>query len=37
MVKALVGHSQTGVTFSTYFKEGYLPSQLSEGINKLDF
>ncbi|MGR3795579.1 tyrosine-type recombinase/integrase [Vannielia sp. SX4] len=37
MVKALVGHSQTGVTFSTYFKEGFLPSQLQEAINRFDF
>ncbi len=37
LVKALVGHSQTGVTFSTYFKEGFLPAQLLEAINKFDF
>ena len=37
MVKALVGHSQTGVTFSTYFKEGFLPTQLREAINRFDF
>ncbi len=37
MVKALVGHSQTGVTFSTYFKEGYLPEQLHAAINRFDF
>ena len=37
MVKALVGHSQTGVTFSTYFSEGYLPRQLQAAINRFDF
>ncbi len=37
MVKAIVGHSQTGVTFSTYFREGFLPAQLSEAINEYDF
>jgi len=37
MVKALAGHSQTGVTFSTYFKEGYLPAQLKDAINRFSF
>ncbi len=37
LVKAIVGHSQTGVTFSTYFREGFLPAQLSEAINEFDF
>ena len=36
-LKALVGHSQSGVTFSTYFKDGFLPSQLREAINRFDF
>jgi integrase len=36
-VKALVGHSQTGVTFSTYFREGFLPLQLRDAINRFDF
>jgi integrase len=36
-VKALLGHSQTGVTFSTYFKEGFLPAQLADAINRFDF
>ncbi len=37
IVKALVGHSQTGVTFSTYFKEGFLRTQLQEAIDRFDF
>lgn len=37
LVKALVGHSQTGVTYGTYFTEGYLPSQLRDAINRFDF
>lgn len=37
LVKALVGHSQTGVTYSTYFKEGFLPTQLQDAINRFDF
>ncbi len=37
MVKAIVGHSQTGVTFSTHLKEGFLPAQLSDAINRYDF
>lgn len=37
LVKAIVGHSQTGVTYSTYFKEGFLPAQLSDAINRFDF
>lgn len=37
LVKALVGHSQTGVTLGTYFKAGFLPDQLLEAINRFDF
>lgn len=37
LLKALVGHSQTGMTFSTYFREGFLPIQLREAINRFDF
>jgi len=37
MLKAILGHSQTGVTFSTYFKEGYLPTQLQAAVNRFDF
>lgn len=36
-IKALVGHSQTGVTFGTYFKGGFLPEQLRVAINRFDF
>jgi integrase len=36
-VKAIVGHVQTGVTYSTYFKEGFLPAQLQAAMNKLSF
>ncbi|MDD9732216.1 site-specific integrase [Mameliella sp. AT18] len=37
VIKALVGHSQTGVTLGTYFQAGYLPSQLRDAINRFDF
>ena len=37
LVKAIVGHSQTGVTYSTYFKDSFLPVQLSEAIGRFDF
>ena len=37
VIKALVGHSQTGVTFGTYFKGGYLPEQLHAAISRFDF
>ncbi|WP_422074423.1 tyrosine-type recombinase/integrase [Tranquillimonas rosea] len=33
-VKAIVGHSQTGVTYTSYFREGFLPAQLRTAINK---
>jgi len=36
-IKALLGHSQTGVTFGTYFKESYLPSQLKDAIEAFEF
>jgi integrase len=36
-VKAIVGHAQSGVTWNTYFKDGFLPEQLRETINKFDF
>lgn len=36
-VKELVGHSQSGVTLSTYFTEKYLPAQLQPVINMFDF
>lgn len=36
LLKALVGHSQTGVTFGTYFKEGFLPAQLRDAINQFE-
>ena len=37
VIKALVGHSQSGVTFGTYFKGGFLPEQLYGAINRFDF
>ncbi|MFC2968606.1 tyrosine-type recombinase/integrase [Acidimangrovimonas pyrenivorans] len=37
MVKALAGHSQSGVTLGTYFKAGFLPAQLQNAINKFSF
>jgi integrase len=36
-VKAIVGHTQTGVTLGTYFKASFLPQQLQTTINKFDF
>ncbi len=36
-VKAIVGHAQSGVTWNTYFKEGFLPGQLRETINQFGF
>ena len=35
-LKSLVGHSQSGVTYGTYFGEGFRPEQLREAINKFD-
>jgi len=37
LIKALVGHSQTGVTLGTYFKSGFLPKQRLAAINRFDF
>lgn len=37
IVKAIVGHSQQGVTQQNYFKEGYTLRQLNEAIQKLDY
>lgn len=34
-VKALVGHRQSGVTYTTYFKEGFRPAQLRTAMNRL--
>jgi integrase len=35
MVKAIVGHAQTGVTQQNYFKQGYTLQQLSDALGKL--
>lgn len=35
-LRAIVGHTQSGVTFNTYFKEGFKPAQLHEAISKFD-
>lgn len=37
IVKALVGHSQKGITLQVYFQSGYTISQLSEAISMLRF
>ena len=37
IVKALVGHSQKGVTLQVYFKTGYTMPQLSDAISQLRF
>ncbi|MDP5217861.1 site-specific integrase [Ruegeria sp. 2205SS24-7] len=36
-VKAIVGHSQSGVTFDVYFKDGFKPAQLKEAIDRFEF
>ncbi|MEM1144069.1 MAG: site-specific integrase, partial [Pseudomonadota bacterium] len=37
VVKALLGHTQSGVTLNTYFKEGFLATQLHSSINRFAF
>ncbi|MGR3500540.1 MAG: site-specific integrase [Limimaricola soesokkakensis] len=32
-VKAIAGHAQTGVTYDTYFREGYRPAQLKAALD----
>jgi integrase len=34
MVKAIIGHEQSGVTHTSYFKAGYSPEQLKAAINR---
>lgn len=36
-VPAIVGHSQAGMTYNTYFKDGFLPAQLKATIDLFDF
>jgi integrase len=36
-VPAIMGHSQTGMTYNTYFKDGFLPAQLKATIDLFDF
>ncbi len=35
--KAILGHTQSGMSYNTYFKEGFLPEQLLPEINKFAF
>lgn len=35
--KAILGHTQSGMSYNTYFKEGFLPEQLRPEINKFAF
>ncbi len=35
--KALMGHAQTGVTYNSYFKQGFTVEQLHREINKFSF
>ncbi len=35
--KAILGHTQSGMSYNTYFKEGFLPEQLLPEINKFSF
>jgi integrase len=37
IVKALVGHTQVGVTHTHYAKEGYMIEQLQRAVNKFEF
>jgi len=36
-ISAILGHAQTGVSLTTYFKANFLPSQLHEAINRFSF
>ncbi|MDZ4086953.1 MAG: site-specific integrase [Tabrizicola sp.] len=36
-VPAVMGHRQAGMTYSTYFREGFLPVQLKASIDMFDF
>jgi len=36
-VPAIMGHQQSGMTYSIYFKEGFLPAQLKATIDLYDF
>ena len=35
--KAILGHTQIGMTYNTYFKDGFLPEQLQPEVNKFSF
>jgi len=37
MVKAILGHTQVGVTHTSYFKSGFTAEQLKREIDKFDF
>lgn len=36
-VPAIIGHAQSGMTYSTYMKDGFLPAQLKTTIDLFDF
>jgi integrase len=36
-VPAIMGHRQAGMTYSTYFKDGFLPAQLHSSVDMFDF
>lgn len=36
-VPAIMGHLQAGMTYGTYFKDGFLPAQLKASIDMFDF
>ncbi len=36
-VPAIIGHAQSGMTYSTYMKDGFLPAQLKLTIDLFDF
>ena len=37
MVKAILGHRQEGVTYTSYFKSGFTADQLKREIDKFNF
>jgi integrase len=37
LLKAILGHAQVGMSYDTYFREGFRPAQLRREINKFGF
>jgi integrase len=36
-IAAIIGHAQSGMTYATYFREGFLPPQLKATLDQFDF